>query len=122
MRSIKLLTTGEAELGAAEAEGNVGGGVGQQLHIQIKLSFKWSKNYHVQYEHTDLLRKIKLILIILEDIHTKIKVAMLNLYQIKTFHSLKAADSSSGSSSSSPPSPSLKYQHDDVCVPLVPWS
>ena len=40
----------------------------------------------------------------------------------KTFHSLKAADSSSGSSSSSPPSPSLKYQHDDVCVPLVPWS
>ena len=33
----------EAELGAAEAEGNVGGGVGQQLHIQTKLSFKWSK-------------------------------------------------------------------------------
>ena len=79
-------------------------------------------NYHVQHEHTDLLRKIELTLIILVDMHSKIKVAMLNLYQMKTFHSLKAADSSSGSSSSSPPSPSLKYQHDDVCVPLVPWS
>ena len=61
-------------------------------------------------------------MIILVNMHSKIKVAMLNLYQMKIFHSLKAADSSSGSSSSSPPSPSLKYQHDDVCVPLVPWS
>ena len=48
---------------------------------------------------------------------------MLNLYQMKTFHSLEAdCDSSSGSSSSSTPSPSLKYQRDDVFVPLVPWS
>ena len=47
---------------------------------------------------------------------------MLNLYQMKTFHSLEAdCDSSSGSSSTSTPSPSLKC-HDDVFVPLVPWS
>ena len=48
---------------------------------------------------------------------------MLNLYQMKTFHSLEAdCDSSSGSSSTSTPSPSLKCQHDDVFVPLVTWS
>ena len=95
---------------------------GSTITHSNKTTIQMEQNYHVQHEHTDLLRNIELTLIILADMHSKIKVAMLNLYQMKTFHSLKAADSSSGSSSSSPPSPSLKYQHDDVCVPLVPWS
>ena len=43
MKSIKLLTTGEAELGAADDEGNVGEGGGLTTTHSNKTIFKWSK-------------------------------------------------------------------------------